>query len=495
MRTENIHTLILGAGPSGLAAAYTLAQAGHKPVILDRESSPGGLMRSVHHNGFTVDVGRKELYNRLEKVDNFWGALLGSDYRPYPHRGGFLFEGRIFEISRTFKGIRRGMSWPTFFACALGLFGGRMNVFAPKPRNVEEYFYRTRGRKLTRIASQGFQEKLTGKKWSEIPMPDTLSGNDESGLFTTLTAALKRAFSKGDVNTYKNLWRHPAKGTGQICDALATGITKAGGCFVFGAKLLEVTRSQDSIVSVVAEVGSERICYKPRFLISAIPLDILIKLLGLPVPEAYTRSMGNPAQRKTVVLIYLFLSSPPKFPHAWLQVTDPRTRIGRITNYSGFNSDMVPEGKGCLCCEYYCFGADPLLDLDPTTLLKQTLDFCIESNLTTREAFVESKVLRFPGADASQNRHNWMTGMRLGLLDAITPFKNLYCAGRTDLDIATLAGLEAAEAILSGDRATFDKHFDPFEIGIRSERKAFEFRIPAAADAPASIKKDRVPAQ
>src|SRR5687767_13575483 len=114
MRTINVHTLILGAGPAGLAAGYTLAKAGLAPVILDREKVPGGLMRSVHRGEFVVDVGRKELYNRLSKVDDFWEGLLGTDYRPYPHRGGYLYEGRILEMSHTYRGFRRGMSWSMF---------------------------------------------------------------------------------------------------------------------------------------------------------------------------------------------------------------------------------------------------------------------------------------------------------------------------------------------------------------------------------------------
>src|SRR5262249_55866807 len=131
-----------------------------------------------------------------------------------------------------------------------------------------------------------------------------------------------------------------------------------------------------------------------------------------------------------------------------------------------------------LCCEYYCFGQDPLLETDPKKLVADTIEFCTKSGLLKEGSVVKDFVLKLPGADASQNRHNWMTGLRLGLLDAIKPFGNLYSAGRTDLDIATLAGLESAEAVISGNRATFDEHFDPEKIGIRSEGKAFEFRVP-----------------
>ncbi len=364
-------------------------------------------------------------------------------------------------------------------SCIMGFAFSRLNPFSPKPRNVEEYFYQTRGRLLTRIASQGFQEKLGGTPWSELPMPENYVAEGEKGVIGTFIAAAKRAVSTKQVNTFKGIWRHPAKGTGQICDALAKGVTDEGGQFGFGAKIIQVNSSENKIDSVVAEVNGETIRYIPEFLVSSIPLEVLIPMLGRKVPEAYLEAKKSPTQRRTALLVYLFLKSPPTFPHAYLQVTCKSTRIGRITNYSGFNSDMVPEGKGCLCCEYFCYGEDELLELSDEDLAKQTFDYCVSAGLMTSDSYSESRVLKFPGADSSQNRHNWMTSMRMGLIDEVSPYKNLYHIARTDLDIATLSGIESAEAIISGDRTAFDLHFDPSEIGIRSEGKAFEFKVPS----------------
>jgi hypothetical protein len=232
---------------------------------------------------------------------------------------------------------------------------------------------------------------------------------------------------------------------------------------------------------VTAEVGAERVRYQPIHVASSIPLEAAIRLLGRGVPEAFTGAMGAPSRRRTVVLVYLFLDRPPLFPHAWLQVTCPSTRIGRITNYAAFNGDMVPRGRGCLCCEYYCYGNDPLLEKADTELIKETTHYCRDAGLVADGSVTDHMVLRLAGADASQNRHNWMTSMRLGLLAEVAPFANFYHIGRTDLDIATLAGIDAAEAIMSGDRSTFDRHFDPEAIGIRSVGKAFEFRLPPTA--------------
>src|SRR5438445_3788275 len=115
MKTEQVHTLVLGAGPSGLAAGYTLAKRGLKPVVLERDKVPGGLMRSIRHGDFILDVGRKELYNRLARVDEFWTEILGGDYRTYTHRGGILYERHIIDMSPTYRGFRRGMPWSMFF--------------------------------------------------------------------------------------------------------------------------------------------------------------------------------------------------------------------------------------------------------------------------------------------------------------------------------------------------------------------------------------------
>ena len=427
-----------------------------------------------------VDVGRKELYNRIERVDKLWSDLLGDDFRTYPHRGGFLYDGHILEMTPKFRGVRRGMPWSMFLGCGMDLLLSRLKSGGRKPRNVEEYFYQTRGSKLTRIASQGFQEKLTGVKWAELPLPESFTNGDSPSLLSTLKAAAARAFSTKEVNTFEGIWRHPAKGTGQICDALFTGMEEAGSTTHLGANVTGISADGDRIDSVTAEVDGESVRFEPEHVVSSVPLEILLSLLGLEVPPA-RQHKGSPSLKRTVILSYLFLDKEPKFPHAWLQVTCPSTRIGRITNYSAFNADMVPEGKGCLCCEYYSFGEDPLLETSDDQIVQDTVDACVRSGLIDENSLSDQVVLRLPGADASQNRDNWMSERRMAMISSLEHFRNLFCVNRTELDIATLAGVEAAEAIQSGSRTVFDQHLDPANLDIRSEAKSFAFEIPMDA--------------
>ncbi len=482
MKTEKVHTLILGAGPSGLASGFILAKAGKKPVVLEKDKVSGGLMRSIRRGDFIVDIGRKELYNRLARVDELWTEVLGADYREYPHRGGILYEGHVIDMSPAYQGLRRGMPWGMFVGCGLDFLWWRARPGLPKPRNLEDYWYRQRGRQLTRIANQGFQEKLVGRRWVDVSLPEAAANNGGASFVDTVKAAVVRGFSKKEPNTYKGIWKHPARGTGQICEALEQGIRTHGGRVEHEAKVLSIDASQGLIKSVTAEIGGETIQFEVENLISSTPAEFLKQQL-LPAPSPAPAASQKPAPRKrVVVLVYLFLNESPRFPQFWLQVTDQTLKVGRIANYAALNSDMVPAGKTAICCEYYCFGEDPLLQLDNDQMASLALDECARAGLVNPAACFDKMVLKFPGADASQNRHNWFNKERQQLFADLRQFKNLYSVNRTDLDIATLAGIDSAEAILSGDRQTFDRHFSPTELGIRSEAKAFEFRNPAGVE-------------
>jgi oxygen-dependent protoporphyrinogen oxidase len=48
---------VVGAGPSGLAAAYRLQEAGHRVRVFDRRDRPGGKMQTSYRDGFVIDEG------------------------------------------------------------------------------------------------------------------------------------------------------------------------------------------------------------------------------------------------------------------------------------------------------------------------------------------------------------------------------------------------------------------------------------------------------
>src|SRR6187549_4009066 len=49
--------IVIGAGITGLAAAYELTRRGCRPLILESSSRAGGLIRTERTEGFTIEAG------------------------------------------------------------------------------------------------------------------------------------------------------------------------------------------------------------------------------------------------------------------------------------------------------------------------------------------------------------------------------------------------------------------------------------------------------
>ena len=83
------------------------------------------------------------------------------------------------------------------------------------------------------------------------------------------------------------------------------------------------------------------ICFKPACHLKHSSRDLLKRFSvfdGIsPNPTSVLRPPAHRAAGTVVPRLYLFLNEKPRFPHAWLQVTCPSTRIGRITNYAAFS--------------------------------------------------------------------------------------------------------------------------------------------------------------
>lgn len=65
------HIGVIGSGFSGLAAACTLAAAGHEVTVLEKNEKIGGRGKSFHANGFTFDMG-PSWYWMPEVMDQFF---------------------------------------------------------------------------------------------------------------------------------------------------------------------------------------------------------------------------------------------------------------------------------------------------------------------------------------------------------------------------------------------------------------------------------------
>lgn len=422
-----MHTLILGAGPAGLACAERLAAAGLRPLVVEGAAVAGGLMRGVRRGGFRVDLGRKELYTRLSGVFAYLRELLGDQLRPYPHRVGLLYDGRIVEATSVPRGPRRGMPWSWLVLGGLQLAWSRLRPHARPPQTYEEHWYRRRGARFARILSQGFDEKFRGRAWAELPPPQAEPAPEFA-------------------DDAPHGWWHPRLGTEQIVDALLARIAAGGGEVALDERICAIECHGGRIGAVITERAGERRRHEPQFVASCLPVERLGDLIG--IGRSGPTSTDLPP-RRGVVLVYLFCDGSPRFPHAWLHVNCPKLRMGRVVNYSGFGGEMAPAGTTCLCVEFFYVGDNPFAALGDDGVAALALRECAAAGLVDPAGCHDRLVLDLPGGDPATTAKDWHDPGRRDLVAALARMSDLFDMKRPGIDKALQAGIDTAAAIVA----------------------------------------------
>jgi hypothetical protein len=123
--------------------------------------------------------------------------------------------------------------------------------------------------------------------------------------------------------------------------------------------------------------------------------------------------------------------------------------------------------------EAFCDQDDALLELDDAGLIRTALQEIASARLLDANRMFDAFVLRLPGADAAVHSTAWKTSEQQFLLSFVNRFENLYYVNRAGIDNAMYAGIEAAGAILSGDRTSFLKLTDPAGCAPALEENSF----------------------
>lgn len=456
-----VHTLIVGAGPSGLATAHKLADAGIVPLIVERSRVAGGLMRSITRGDFIMDIGRKELYTRITEVDRFWRDLLRNDYRAYPHRVGSLYRGRVLELSSKYRGPLRGLPWQWLLLGGLDLIRCWLGTRLSKPASYQDYWYRRAGRRFALLFAQGYWEKFRGQAWADMPVPVTeIDGSDVSSYsFNVIRQGLKLASQGGPSSQME--WRHPARGSGQIAELMLGQLRHKGIRIAFETEVTSMKMSDGRIAEVTTRSARGSEVLRAAHVVSSMQIEDLAGLLTDGAVSGTQRDALPVDSEQSVVLAYLFADEPCRFPHAWLEINDTDLRSGRITNYAAFNGDMVPEGKSCLCVEFFCVGDDPITRLPAQDVAALAIKECADNKLLDPDKLLDTFVTTMKRTNAAASWRDWQKDFKMKLLEEVSHVENLFHVNRPGMDWATFAGMVAAESILEGCRTGFDRRTDP----------------------------------
>ena len=117
---QEVRNLIVGAGPTGLSAAYHLDE---DTVLIDKNSHVGGWCRSIQDKGFTFDYAGHIMFSNDEYVLQLYKILLGDNIH-WQNREAWVYSKNV-HTRYPFQGALYGLPPEVIKECIVGAVEAR----------------------------------------------------------------------------------------------------------------------------------------------------------------------------------------------------------------------------------------------------------------------------------------------------------------------------------------------------------------------------------
>ncbi len=328
---------IIGAGPTGLGAAWRLEELGiHDWELFEADSVPGGLAKSfTDEAGFTWDLGGHVQFSHYEYFDNLMDDLLPDGWFHHERESWVWIRDRWvpypfqFNIGRLPEKER----WD----CVKGLVELYRNPPPGKPTNFSEWIDRTQGAGLKDV----FMRPYNYKVWA-YPVEDlSATWVGERVAVVDLERVLKNIFDGTDDVSWgpNNTFRFPKNGgTGSIWKEAARRLPQERLHLSTPVRHIEAKNKKLHLDSG-AKVDYE-------YLISSMPLDQLVKHSDLA--DKLTEPASHLQFSSSHIVGIGMNGQPPDDleTKCWMYFPEDNSPFYRVTvfsNYSKFNAPRPGE--------------------------------------------------------------------------------------------------------------------------------------------------------
>jgi protoporphyrinogen oxidase len=451
--------VILGAGLTGLSAAYALSNKGQSLTTVEREVTLGGLCRTFEFEGHHFDIGPHVIIPRSEEVT----SLLTELCKDRMEKVGGRTEG-IFYNNEFFEN-RLSMVLNLDLVSKVRAFSDLifMRAFSRDPEvSCEDALVNHFGYYIYSKLLEGHSTKFWGIDASQIDAGWATIFGKPKPLLDQVKSVLHRKFTKTSSD------KEPIKassnaqglmylrgGIQTLCNALQKRISCSPHCSLLSnCEVVAVNHKSTTITSIeVNDKGTHtRRTLSGEEFISTIPIVELIRKLTPPPPSDILK-LANSLYYRNLLVVNLIVDLVKPFPYAWAEIYSPDVTAGRITNFAEFSSNMAAgKSRAPLTLEYYCFEGDELWSMREDEILALAHADLKTMGLIDRGQACDGSVKKLREAYPM-----YVTGYQevtAQLRDYTSQFDNLESIGRNgvfrynNMGHSIESGLRAAEKVL-----------------------------------------------
>jgi protoporphyrinogen oxidase len=462
---RNVKFLIVGAGPTGLGAAWRLHELGHSSWFLcDRHAYPGGLAASFKDDqGFTWDFAVHVAHSHYHYIDRLMENLLPDGYYHHQRKAWVrLYDAWIpypfqYNVHRLPAAARND--------CLIGLrnrrtmddgqktlSAGRSATFNLEPStlnlqspNFRDWIMSSFGRGI----ADHFMIPYNQKIWTVDPSEMNSHWLGDRVPTVDLDRVERNvAESRDDVGWGPNAtFQFPKKGgTGAIWTELFSRLPESNKQLSMGIKHIDYQHR-------VATLDDHSRC-SYEFLISTMPLPELCRTMEHPVFQAQVARLKHSHVQVAGVGVYQRI--PEELADkTWIYCPEDKARFYRVTPFSTFSPDHTPDPENCcsFLCEFATPGSGPMLNEDLGHLAVEGLRKLGLIDVSTARRHIHTMTAAYgypvPTYDRDEILHH--------VLPALEKL-NIYSRGRfggwkyeaANMDHSVMQGVEAVNHALDG---------------------------------------------
>ena len=506
---ETIHSrvAIIGAGPAGLTAAWELAEAGVRDiVVLEATRSIGGLSQSVEYKGNRIDIGGHRFFSKSDWVMDWWTRMLPlaasatqdagdsdlvlayqgkqrtldtmatakeSDARVMLVRkrlSRIYFDGKFFDyplkvnIETAFKlGLWRCTRFGASYVWAM--------LFPRRPeKSLEDFFINRFGRLLYLQFFKEYTEKVWGTPCDQISAEWGAQRVKSLSIMKALLHAVLKPFRHGSglggaqQTSLIERFLYPKYGPGLLWETTVEKLRARGVHFEFEAPVAKIEQDGGRIRALrVRKPGGAEQRYEADSFISTMPLRDLVLGLAPQAPQGPREIAAGLEYRDfiTVGLLYRKLMRNPAgsgamniVPDNWIYIQESGVKVGRLQIFNNWSPYLVRDPETVwIGMEYFCREGDDLWSMTDDALRQLGVAEMRRLNLAEPADNLDGVVIRMPKAYPGY----YGTYARFGeLREYLDAFPNLFLVGRNGMhrynnqDHSMLSAKKAVEAILAG---------------------------------------------
>jgi protoporphyrinogen oxidase len=364
-------TVVIGAGPAGLAAAHELTALGREVTVLEQDDVVGGIARTVVYRGYRFDIGGHRFFTKARSIQDLWEDVMGDDFLLRPRLSRIHYDDRFFHYPLKPLEALIGLGpWESFRI--LASYARARTFPIEDERTFEEWVVNRFGRRLFEIFFQTYTEKVWGRPCSEIGAEWAAQRIKNLDLVAALRNALLGTRGDGEVvTTLIDRFHYPRLGPGMLWERWSDRLDARGVEIRMRSEVTRLHHWHGRVVS--AEVrrpdeSTEEV--KGDQFISTMPVRELVRALR-PLPPSWVLEAAERLAYRDFLTVVLILDQENLFPDNWIYIHSPDVRVGRIQNFKNWSPEMVPDAATTsLGLEYFVHEGDDLWSLSDTELIE-----------------------------------------------------------------------------------------------------------------------------